>query len=115
MKKKNLFITGLFIVFFIGCKPLICGCEPPLIHNLVLTDNSKDYTGENDGRNITFKDSVPFGTTQVSIKYIEVSFSSTPDKQIGDKLNVGTPNTITVTKDDGDSGKFTVTIYALKE
>ncbi len=113
---KTLIISTILVI---GTAFTIYQCEKPVekskeksITALVVSVGSTDYSATISQTNITFADKVPSGTTEVSIKTITISEKANASKSAGDKLNVGTSNSITVTAEDGTTANYTVTINA---
>ncbi len=113
MKSQIRVFIGLGILFFsvFQCKPTDEKLNGNAITALTVSAGSTDYKATINGTTITFANSVPYGTTQVSIKALTLSEKANADKKVGDVLTVGS-NTITVTAEDGNTAAFTVTITA---
>ncbi len=110
----------LSVIALAGITFSIYQCEKPepdkskanALTALVVSVGSTDYTGTIAGTNVTFANKVPNGKTEVSIKTITFSDKATASKKAGDKLTVGTANTITVTAEDGTAANYSATINA---
>ncbi len=111
MKKIFLALTLLFIGFLtIQCKPETEEKQNGnLIVKLVVTAD-KDYAATFDGTTVTFSEQLPYGTTEVTIKSLEISSKATVNKSVGDKIPVGTAFTIVVTAENGDTKNYTLTL-----
>ncbi len=94
--KFLIFIILVLILSFFQCKKPKKESEAKEI--IALTINFEDISLEAkiNSNNISFDGEVPFDSTQVTIDKIELSDNAISDKNVGDKLNVGVPNTITV-------------------
>ncbi len=111
MKKLFLTLTLLLIGFItIQCKP---ETEEKLNGNLIVklvVTSDKDYTATLDGTTVTFSEQLPHGTTEVTIKSLEISNKASVNKSVGDKIPVGSAFTIVVTAENGDTKSYSGTI-----
>ncbi len=87
---KFLFFSTLIVL---ATALTIYQCEKPksgenALTKLVVTAD-KDYTATIAGTNVTFAESFPYNTTQVTIKTLEVSPNASDDRGVGGVLQSG--------------------------
>ncbi len=79
------------------------------ITSIVVTDGTTNLTATISGTEITFENTFPTGTTQVTISTINISANATANKSQGDTLAVSGA-TIVVTAQDNSTKIYTITI-----
>ncbi len=104
---KYLAFITLIAVFTLS----VYQCEKPkssenAITKLVVTAD-KDYQGNINGKEITFSESLPFNTTVVTIKTLEISPKADADTNVGRVLQAGGDD-IVITAENGDMKIYSV-------
>ncbi len=110
MKSKkiifNLLVFSIILTIF-NCEITETGT---FITKLTVTAD-KDYEAKISESDITFENKVPNGWTEVTIKTLTISDEAIASKNVGDKLNVGKSNNITVVSENGETQNYTLLIY----
>jgi hypothetical protein len=114
MKKYiNLFPVLVLILILFSCvKEDYFGLSPyGNIKDLVVSNQATNAKINTDSLTLTVE--IPGGVdlSEIEIQSIEVSSFATTDKQIGDVLNLNTPQTILVTAEDGSIHTWTVSSF----